>query len=57
MGQVISLLLYQMKEVSLFPGGSKQRVTDNNKMDYLNELAQHRLVKTVTEEVRAFIKG
>ena len=32
-------------------------VTEENKMKYLNLLAQHRLVKSVKEEIEAFLKG
>lgn len=43
--------------VSLTPGGSKATVTDQNKMDYLNQLAQYRLGKRMSEEIRHFLKG
>ena len=43
--------------VSLHPGGSKQNVTDSNKMDYLTQLAQYRLARSVSEEIRHFLKG
>ena len=39
------------------PGGTKIPVTESNKMDYLNELAQHRLGRRVSEEIREFLKG
>jgi hypothetical protein len=43
--------------VSLQPGGSKLHVTNSNKMDYLTKLAQHRLGKKVSDEIKSFIKG
>uniref|UniRef100_A0A1X7VDY5 HECT-type E3 ubiquitin transferase n=1 Tax=Amphimedon queenslandica TaxID=400682 RepID=A0A1X7VDY5_AMPQE len=43
--------------VSITPGGTKIPVTETNKMDYLNQLAQHRLGKKVSEEMREFLKG
>lgn len=39
------------------PGGSQVKVNDNNKIDYLNKLAQYRLVTTVSEEIQYFLKG
>ncbi len=41
----------------MHPGGSTQRVTNGNKMEYLTQLAQYRFVKSVSEEIRYFLKG
>ena len=46
-----------MQVVSIIPGGSKTKVTDGNKMDYLNQLAQYILGKCVAEEIESFLKG
>lgn len=43
--------------VSLTPGGSRAKVNDQNKMDYLNQLAQYRLGRRVSEEIRHFLTG
>ena len=43
--------------VDLVPGGSQIPVTNDNKLRYLNALAQHRLVNPVKEQVSAFIRG
>ena len=37
--------------------GSKIEVTNENKKDYLNALAQYRLTAKVKSEIEAFIKG
>ena len=37
--------------------GEDIEVTEDNKMKYLNLLAQHRLVRSVREETEAFLKG
>lgn len=43
--------------VPLIENGEEIEVTEDNKMKYLNLLAQHRLVKSVKEETEAFLKG
>ncbi|XP_053553158.1 apoptosis-resistant E3 ubiquitin protein ligase 1 [Bombina bombina] len=45
------------KVVELIPGGSQIEVTNENKLYYLNLLAQHRLCNQVREEVEHFLKG
>ncbi|XP_061172830.1 apoptosis-resistant E3 ubiquitin protein ligase 1-like [Saccostrea echinata] len=46
-----------MKVVDLVPNGYKMSVTNDNKLHYLNSLAQYRLVSSCREEVEAFLKG
>lgn len=46
-----------MQTVDLVQNGSKINVTDDNKMFYLNCLAQYKLVTGVKEEVESFLKG
>lgn len=46
-----------MQTVDLVQNGSKINVTDDNKMYYLNCLAQYKLVTGVKEEVESFLKG
>lgn len=46
-----------IKVVDLVPNGSKMPVTNDNKLHYLNCLAQYRLVSSCREEVEAFLKG
>ena len=41
----------------LVENGEDIEVTEDNKMKYLNLLAQHRLVRSVKEEIEAFLKG
>ena len=43
--------------VPLVENGEDIEVTEDNKMKYLNLLAQHRLVRSVREETEAFLKG
>ncbi|KAM5129254.1 apoptosis-resistant E3 ubiquitin protein ligase 1 isoform 1-T2 [Mantella aurantiaca] len=45
------------KVVELIPGGAHILVTNENKIYYLNLLAQHRLCNQVREEVEHFLKG
>ncbi|KAG8448938.1 hypothetical protein GDO86_015850 [Hymenochirus boettgeri] len=45
------------KIVDLIQGGSQVPVTNENKVYYLNLLAQHRLSNQVREEVEHFLKG
>ncbi|XP_071161964.1 apoptosis-resistant E3 ubiquitin protein ligase 1-like isoform X1 [Mytilus edulis] len=46
-----------VKTVDLVLNGSKMNVTDDNKLYYLNCLAQYKLVSGVKEEVESFLKG
>lgn len=45
------------KTVELTPNGSKVRVSNATKNQYLDALAQQRLCSSVKEEVDAFLKG
>ncbi|XP_064183772.1 apoptosis-resistant E3 ubiquitin protein ligase 1 isoform X2 [Anguilla rostrata] len=45
------------KVVELISGGAQISVTNENKMHYLNLLAQYRLANQVREEVEHFLKG
>ena len=46
-----------MQTIELVPGGSRLVVTNDNKLRYLDALAQHRLVNNVKDQVEAFIRG
>lgn len=46
-----------IKTVELIPNGSKTRVRDANKHQYLDALAQFRLATSIKEELDAFLKG
>lgn len=50
MGQLV-------KTIDLIPNGSKIRVRNNNKNQYLDALATHRLSNNVKEEIDSFLKG
>lgn len=50
MGQLV-------KTVDLIPSGSKIRVRNSNKNQYLDALATHRLSNNVKEEIDSFLKG
>lgn len=43
--------------VELISGGAQIAVTNENKMHYLNLLAQYRLASQVRDEVEHFLKG
>lgn len=43
--------------VELLSGGAQITVTNENKMHYLNLLAQYRLASQVRDEVEHFLKG
>ncbi|XP_066279414.1 apoptosis-resistant E3 ubiquitin protein ligase 1-like isoform X2 [Branchiostoma lanceolatum] len=46
-----------VKTVELVPGGVHVQVTNDNKLQYLDSLAQYRLAATVKEELEHFLKG
>ena len=46
-----------LQVVELISGGAQIAVTNENKMHYLNLLAQYRLASQVREEVEHFLKG
>lgn len=43
--------------IDLVPNGSKQAVTNENKLQYLDYLAQYRLANTVRDQIDSFLKG
>jgi hypothetical protein len=43
--------------VDLIQNGSKMKVTNSSKRQYLDHLAQYRLATSVKEEIEAFLKG
>ena len=53
--KLTSLSLFQV--IDLLPNGSKIAVTNDNKLQYLDLLAQHRLANSVREEIDMFLKG
>lgn len=50
MGQLV-------KTIDLIPNGSKIRVRNSNKNQYLDALATHRLSNNVKDEIDSFLKG
>lgn len=50
MGQLV-------KTIDLIPNGSRVRVRNSNKNQYLDALATHRLANNVKEEIDSFLKG
>lgn len=52
---VLTRVLLQV--VELISGGAQIAVTNENKMHYLNLLAQYRLASQVRDEVEHFLKG
>ena len=48
---------FNLQEVDLIPNGSKIEVTNQNKMKYLDALAQYKLHTRVSAEIGSFVKG
>ena len=46
-----------LQEINLIPNGSNISVTNENKRNYLNRLAQYRLSESIRPEIEQFIKG
>ncbi|XP_031569260.1 apoptosis-resistant E3 ubiquitin protein ligase 1-like [Actinia tenebrosa] len=46
-----------VENVALKPGGAQIPVTEENKLEYLNLLAQYRLVTSCQQEIESFLKG
>ena len=46
-----------LQVVELLPNGAKIPVTNENKLQYLDLLAQHRLANSVKDEIDSFLKG
>ncbi len=53
----VGIYSFIFKEVDLIPDGSKIEVTKENRMKYLDALAQYKLHTRVSAEVEAFTKG
>ena len=43
--------------VPLIANGERKEVTERNKRQYLNELAQYRFTRRVGEEIQEFLNG
>lgn len=62
---IVKYFLYVLKQITLknpqvvelIPSGSKIRVQESTKQQYLDALAQYRLATSVRDEVEAFLKG
>ena len=50
-------LFFYFQLVELKPGGTQIPVTESNKKEYLDLLAQYRLASSVKQEIEAFAKG
>ena len=48
---------FLFKVMELCPGGSRMPVTNDNKLQYLDALAQYRLATAVREQIDAFLRG
>ncbi|XP_073006653.1 E3 ubiquitin-protein ligase UPL2-like [Typha latifolia] len=54
------LILYEKAEVTdseLIPGGRNIRVTEENKHEYVNRVAEHRLTTAIRPQINAFMDG
>lgn len=57
MEEVYDTLGQLTRAIDLIPNGSKIRVRNLNKNQYLDALAMHRLSNNVKEEIDSFLKG
>ena len=48
---------HSIQVVELIPNGAKIDVTETNKLQYLDALAQYKLSRSIREEIEAFLKG
>lgn len=46
-----------LRAIELIPGGSKIRVYNTSKLQYLDALAQYKLATCIKDEIDAFLKG
>ena len=46
-----------VETVDLIPDGRDVAVTEANKIDYIQKLAEHKLVGSVREQITAFLTG
>jgi len=54
------LILYEREEVTdheLIPGGRNIRVTEENKHEYVDLVAEHRLTTAIRPQINAFLEG
>lgn len=54
------LILYEKAEVTdceLIPGGCNIRVTEENKHEYVDRVAEHRLTTAIRPQINAFLEG
>ncbi|TVU50517.1 hypothetical protein EJB05_01890 [Eragrostis curvula] len=54
------LILYEKAEVTdceLIPGGRNIRVTEENKHEYVDRVAEHRLTTAIRPQINAFLEG
>ena len=49
--------IYVVQGAALIPHGQKERVTEGNKVQYLNALAYYRLAKRPNKQIQSFLKG
>ena len=50
-------MFFVIQTVDLKSGGSQMMVTQHNKMEYIQLVAQYRLQDSVKEEIACFVKG
>lgn len=47
----------QVTDSELIPGGRNIRVTEDNKHEYVNRVAEHRLTTAIRPQINAFLEG
>lgn len=48
---------FQVTDFELIPGGRDIRVTEDNKHEYIDKVAEHRLTKAIQPQINAFLEG
>lgn len=49
--------MYQVTDIELIPGGRNIRVTEENKHEYVDLNAEHKLTTAIRPQINAFLEG
>lgn len=56
-GVLILLSIMQVTDYELIPGGQNIKVTEENKHQYVDLVAEHRLTTAIRPQINAFLEG
>ena len=51
------MIVSQVTDFELIPGGRNIRVTEENKHEYVDRVAEHRLTTAIRPQITAFLEG